>query len=537
MLLVTIDATCGVLVQRTESERLGTLPTLNVPGPKLWAVPLLQRPTGRTPELAGVVATRAALLSLLAVWLVTAPRGGGRDALGGDGWVRPATRWASVGLFGVAFGTLLAAQGFWPSELPPYRLLLVAGVELPAAVLLYAHLRSLAAAVPGRDRRGLFDVLRWLVPAVVAAGAALNAAEWLGRPVSEIFRHERNRFAISAAYGIAAATAGVLASAAVGSLALAYCAAAFPEAWRVASGVRRFTRSTWRALAGLDAPRLRALRVAAGLALLVGVAVVGNDRVLWYPARAGVGGNVPFFNFPGPKLFAAAAVPELGRSYYWDPVVSRTILVALNLAAFWLVTCELDRRRDVALRALVRWVPVLATGAALGFAHAYHALEQSPREFFANSLGGRYRSEFFAAVTVACELPATALLYLYLAKLAARAAPGTSLRRQFLAAAVAVPAVVLSSFAAFLLSRGHLSARASPAVLALGAAYGAAALASAAWAAALVLALAGALVRRRVVAAPRLPVITPLYLDVPGDLGAAGERTTAAAACSAPASE
>jgi hypothetical protein len=128
LLCVTIYATSAVLVQPFNDDFGGTLPALNVPGPKLWAVPLLQRPIGNSPQWPGVVGTRTALLSLFAVWLITAPRSEPDEDLGSGaapGWTRPAARWASVALFGLAFGVLLASQGLWPAELPPYRLVLV----------------------------------------------------------------------------------------------------------------------------------------------------------------------------------------------------------------------------------------------------------------------------------------------------------------------------------------------------------------------------------------------------------------------------
>jgi hypothetical protein len=132
-----------------------------------------------------------------------------------------------------------------------------AGVELPAAALLYAHFRTLAARVPGRDRRALFDLLRWLVPSVVAAGAALIAASWFRDNGTPLVRGGNNRFALAVAYGVAAVTSGVIASAAVGSLALTYCAAAFPDTWRVVGGTRRVARASWRWFSSADGLRVR----------------------------------------------------------------------------------------------------------------------------------------------------------------------------------------------------------------------------------------------------------------------------------------
>ena len=74
LLYVSLDAVASVLIQPFTDTLAGSLPSLNVPGPKLWAVPLLQRPIGRSPALPGVTGTRVAILSLLAVWLITARR-------------------------------------------------------------------------------------------------------------------------------------------------------------------------------------------------------------------------------------------------------------------------------------------------------------------------------------------------------------------------------------------------------------------------------------------------------------------------------
>ena len=52
LLVLTVHAVCSVLVQPFQ-EIGGAAPGLNVPGPKLWATPLLQRPLGRWPEMPG----------------------------------------------------------------------------------------------------------------------------------------------------------------------------------------------------------------------------------------------------------------------------------------------------------------------------------------------------------------------------------------------------------------------------------------------------------------------------------------------------
>ena len=55
-------------------------------------------------------------------------------------------------------------------------------------------------------------------------------------------------------------------------------------------------------------PDARAGAVAVGLVLLPAVMIFGIDHVGWFTSRAGLGGNLPFYNYPGPKLWAAAAV-------------------------------------------------------------------------------------------------------------------------------------------------------------------------------------------------------------------------------------
>jgi len=510
LLGVTVYATSSVLVQPFSGDFGGTLPALNVPGPKLWAVPLLQRPIGQNPQWPGVVGTRTALFSLLAVWLITAPRTEPEEGTGADsalGWVRPAARWASVVLFGLAFGVLLASQGIWPAELPPYRLVLVGAVELPAAGLLYAHLHALARRVPGRQRRRVFELLRWLVPAAILGGVAMIATDWLlgggdqgpGRGA---------RLVVSAVYGAVVVTCGMAATAAVASLGLSYSAAAFPDAWRVVSGSRRLARAAWHSAGSAHNLSLRFAAVAVGLVLFVTLPVFGNDLILWYTSRQGVGGNLPFFNFPGPKLWAAAIVPELGGRYYWDPIVSRTALGAMNLAAIWLMTLQLDGRESHLLRRLTRWLPVVMVGFALGLAAASRTMDRSDR------VGADLRSEFFALTMVLCELPATVLIYLYLSTLASTYTRRLALKRNLVAAGFAIPALVGTSLVAFLLSKDFRAARAAPAVLALCGAYGALALAAAVWTGMLVLALAGALVRGHVLQRPHPARRKPLFLSI-----------------------
>lgn len=490
MLLVTIHAIASVLVQPFTDEMGGTLPALNVTGPKLWVVPLLQRPIGDAPERPGMVGTRAALLSLLALWLITARRSEEEDPAASSR-LRELTRWCGLLLFGLAFGLLLASHGISPDELPPYRLALVALVELPAAALLYAYLRRLASEAPGRDRRRIFDHLRWAVPAIMLAGAAIMASDWLLDDASTAAAVGRDRLGllVSAAYGAAAVTCGMIATATVGSLAVAFTSAGFPRAWRVVSGLRRSIRAGWRWGQSADTDRLRVAVMGVGLALLALSVIFGNEQVLWYVTRDAVGGNLPFYNFPGPKVWVSAAVPQLAQRYYWEPLVSRVTLLALNLAAVWMITIAFDEAsRRWWLRRVLRWVAVAAVGVALGAAISWSSVRQ---EF--DSLSRQFRSEYFAGVTVLCEVPATVLLYIYLARLAGRFGLATSVRRQFLSLSGVIIVMVGVSFLAFLLARSWIPQRRELFVLILCALYGALTFAAAVWATGLVLKLASCL--------------------------------------------
>ncbi len=477
LLLVTLNAVSSVLVQPFSEHFGGTAPSLNLPAPKLWAMPLLQRPIGKSPEEPGVVGTRTAMLSLLAIWLITAPCTSPR--VGRDQLLRLMTRWSSVSLFGLAFGTMMASQGLWPEDLPPFRLMLVAAVELPATTLLYLYLRKLSYDVPGRERRDAFDRIVWLAPLVILAGAIILGAQWWQSSGRDRDLANEVSLSLTALYGAIAMTSGVAASAVTCSLALAILPLGFPSTSRVLR-VAAIIASRGRAQLGAISPgRIRSLAIASGLALLLVAMLCGNDQVIWMYVRDGLGGNLPFFNYPGPKLWAAATLAD-GNAVFWHPLVSRVTLLMIELAAVWLITIPRDRSLA---RPLVRWLTTFMVGATLAAVpigrHLLH-LDASV-----------HRTQVFESLTFLFELPTSVLLYVLLARIAADSGRAELARRFRMVAGLMVIMVVVALVMCATSTR-YYEVRRSLVVIALCAIYGAATLSVAAWATAGVIGLIGA---------------------------------------------
>jgi hypothetical protein len=495
LLLLVLSAVASVLIQPVQGELAETTASLNVPAPKLWAVPLLQRPIGPDPRLPGVVGTRTAMLSLLAIWLITMPCAGSR--LSDVQTLRWVTRWISVILFGLAFGTMLAGNGIWPSELPPFRLVMVGGIELPAAALLYAYLRVLASKVPGRERREQFERLAWFVPGAIAVGAGLLAIGWWQSDArNSILESRQTQMIVGAVYGTIAMACGVAAIAAVASLAGAYFQLGFPDARRSIVLVRSIRRRVVGLLRRINAQRARRLGIAAGLILILLVLILGNDQVLWMSARRGIGGNIVYFNFPGPKIFTAAMITEMRGPYEWQPLISQTTALALELLAVWLITIPLLEgpvRRD-RLRRWFRWgTPLLIGGSLFAMAAVDREISKGLRDvFYVASKTDRTTSEFFAALMLGCEFPLTLLLYAMLGRLA-RELDRPGLGRQFLGITLSMVGLLAMSGAGMALSRHFLAEWHSLPMIAAGAVYGALAFGVVIWATATIVKLIGAL--------------------------------------------
>jgi hypothetical protein len=117
------------------------------------------------------------------------------------------------------------------------------------------------------------------------------------------------------------------------------------------------------------------------------------------------------------------------------------------------------------------------------------------------------RSEMFAIITVLIELPSTILFYALLGR-AADELNLPTLARGFRQIAAVATGLVVSALALFVLSRHMMEFRRTPIVLALCGVYGAASLATAAWATGGILRMAGVLVM------PHRASRAPLILEI-----------------------
>jgi hypothetical protein len=525
LLLCSLPAIGVVLYQPFRGGIGGTLPALNFPGPKLWAMPLLQRAIGNGPAEEGVYGTRVAMVSLLALWLITiAPRDPDLDPAP---TLRKFTRWVGTVTFGLGAGLLLASGGIWPGERFPYWMVLGGGIELPSAALLYAYLALLAKRlVPTKSLHATFGWLVWVVPLLIAGSVMLFV---LDADRNEVFRLYRSsaRFTkiqhavLSGALGVLLLTAGVVATAAVSRLAAGLFAIAFPRSKRVWAAAGMAVRGTARALRGLDPARARAATVAGGIVLWIVASLACVDATGNLAHRKGFGGNLPFFNYLGPK---ATVVPiETGFGGRWTTwyALPGVHAVLLNLLAIALVTTPLidPRGRNGAtavnavnavnaakrsvwmtrLAMVARWWPVVAVGGAFGACQGWRFGEEGNSYSYYSTLSAS-SSEMAAAGILLCELPVTVMLYVLLSGTAAELGLSRVARTLRWCASIAAT-LMAAALASFVVSRWLLPMRQSYPALFAGGLYGAVSAGTALAATLSLLAVAATLLRDRVLGA------------------------------------
>jgi hypothetical protein len=228
--------------------------------------------------------------------------------------------------------------------------------------------------------------------------------------------------------------------------------------------------------------------------------IVGNDQILWMTTRRGLGGNLPFLNFPGPKVWAGAMLASgNGNPYSWDPFVENSTFLMLHLLSLWLITIPLKPAGRDRLRTFARWVPIVCLGAGTGVVLAFERLL---------GIDETVRSETFAVVTVLIEVPSTILFYGFLGRLADEL-DRPKLARGFRYVGAVAAGLVVSSLALFVLSRELMPFRRTPVVLAMCGVYGAASLAAAAWATGGILRVVGELVAPRTTRAALMLEVAP----------------------------
>lgn len=177
--------------------------------------------------------------------------------------------------------------------------------------------------------------------------------------------------------------------------------------------------------------RVYARTVAIGLAILLYVVFDGIVTCLISPIGSGqLGGTLATMNFPGPKLWATTLMQRPIGHYPELPGVIGARTSILCLLAIWMITIKHPHRfLSDRLRLATRWYSVIATGGMIGFTLG---------------LSGYWPDEATgerAACILLVELPATAMLYLYLRALA-NLVPGEQRRSTLSTLSWLVPSVI-----------------------------------------------------------------------------------------------
>ncbi|MEM6313125.1 MAG: hypothetical protein AAF743_03515 [Planctomycetota bacterium] len=398
LLLVSasIDAARGSLIQRFRDGATGSLPVLNVPAPKVWAVPLLQRSIGYRPAAAGVSASFAAVTVVLAVVLITARPPGEQRATWLRWWVRIGTPiW-----IGAALGCLLALPGVsWRDDRRDLYYGCLVAVELVATVPLYLYLGVLAARLGDRVA-GRWNWLALGTGVLIAAAIGFVLLDEARPVVGGVVSIQANYALLAAVYGAAALGVGAVASVAVIGLLLRAIPIERGVFVRMMRRGPRWLAERWR----VSGKVLERGAVLIGIVLLFWSTWTGLETTLGMD-RQGLGGSLPYLNFAGPKLWA---VPMSHRFGYDGQIIALVMLVAIWLLT-WRDKAVYDDRVDH-WATFTRWWGVIVTALFLGARDA--AGRQGYRAYDI--------TEWAAAATILAEAPVTFVLYLGTAAYAAR---------------------------------------------------------------------------------------------------------------------
>jgi hypothetical protein len=206
-----------VLVMPFSGQFGGSVPRLNFLGPKVPAVALQQRGLGYSISSYGVNGVTTCLLAGAGLVLLTTPPTD-RDWRDPMRSVRAWARWVPLALLGAFLGLTLGCEGVDPDDpqVRKFTLLAVAAVELPATLLLYAQLRSLARQL------ALAGVAATFTRAALGAALLMIAAA-VTVLLGPLLAGQRNDLALQAfvaAYMAASVCAGAMAIAATVRLAV-----------------------------------------------------------------------------------------------------------------------------------------------------------------------------------------------------------------------------------------------------------------------------------------------------------------------------
>ncbi len=413
LLWTTFSLLAITLLMRFRDGWAGSLPVVNFPGPKVWGAVLLQRSLGSYPAPLGVSGHIAVMQGLLAIWFITTPPP--VKVREGMFALRRLCRWTCIPLSGAAIGMMLATsqiQWYYRDDRDRVFLMLVLLVELPCTVMLYAYLRQLA----GKDaavKLGLTWVLIGATALISAAAVALlKVPVWSPKP------GETDFVIAMIVYGSSALALALVAYSCIAKLAMTY-------GWR---GFGPWLKPARRE-AGQVAALLRqvlAMARAHGATAVVAVGVVmwlmqwGDQlQVTHYLSRrAAMLGDLPFFGFLGPKVpgtFLATEAAFIGSRYDYRGSNTGPLWIAMTtLLVYWAMTMPTAQTRRSWLRVAARWLPTLAYGGVLLMVAAHGDIHDDARRQLSQ------KSKFMLAAMTSVELPATVLLYVYLATLARR---------------------------------------------------------------------------------------------------------------------